>query len=163
MCQCTVYNIQTVYDWEGMGGVDCWVLLETIFCRSLTLSIWPDLEPTKLLDHPRLKPRRGGGLIRIYTFRKVPLILFFNFNLNFFYMTTFCIAFYQSNFSTPLSILRDVADSPKFRPLTLVPLKIFGRPIWRKNLAKFSKNWFSKCDFFLSIFLLQPSNFWGMS
>ncbi len=30
----------------GGGGVDCWVLLETIFCRSLTFYIWPDSEPT---------------------------------------------------------------------------------------------------------------------
>ncbi len=42
----------------GRGG--CWVLLETIFYKSLTLCIWPDSEPTKLLDHPKQKPRRGG-------------------------------------------------------------------------------------------------------
>ncbi len=39
----------------------CWVLLETIFCRSLTLCIWPDSEPTKLLHHPKQKPSGGGG------------------------------------------------------------------------------------------------------
>ncbi len=27
--------------------VGCWVVLETIFCRSLTLCFWPDSEPTK--------------------------------------------------------------------------------------------------------------------
>ncbi len=49
---------------RGMG-------LETIFCRSFTLCIWPDSEPTKLLENP--KPRRGGGLRQINTCRKVSL------------------------------------------------------------------------------------------
>jgi hypothetical protein len=44
------YRIYSV--WRGGGG-GCWVLLETLFCRSLTLCIWPDSEPTKLLDHPK--------------------------------------------------------------------------------------------------------------
>ncbi len=70
MCQCTVFNTQTVCDWEGIGGIDCWILLETIFCRSLTLCIWSDTEPTKWLNHPKQKPRRGGGLRRINTFLK---------------------------------------------------------------------------------------------
>ncbi len=62
-------DIQTV---RGGGGGH-WVLLKTIFCRSFTLCIWPDSEPTKLLDHPRQKPRRGGGLRQINTYREVPL------------------------------------------------------------------------------------------
>ncbi len=37
--------IHTVCGW----GEGCWVVLETIFRRSLTLCIWPDSEPTKLL------------------------------------------------------------------------------------------------------------------
>ncbi len=49
------------------------VLLETKFCRSLTLCIWPVSEPTKFLDHPKQKPRRGGGLRQIQTCRKVPI------------------------------------------------------------------------------------------
>ncbi len=40
------------------------VVSETIFCRSFTLCIWPDSEFTKLLDHPKQKLRRGGGLDR---------------------------------------------------------------------------------------------------
>ncbi len=56
----------------GGGGEGCWVVLETIFCMSLTLCIWPDSEPTKLLDQPKQKPRRGGGLRQINTCRKVP-------------------------------------------------------------------------------------------
>ncbi len=39
---------------EGVEG-GCWVLLETIFCRCLTLGFWPDSEPTQLLLHPKLK------------------------------------------------------------------------------------------------------------
>ncbi len=54
-------------------GRGCWVMLETIFRSSLTLCIWPDSEPTKLLDHPKQKPRRGGGLRQINTCREVPL------------------------------------------------------------------------------------------
>jgi hypothetical protein len=56
----------------GRGWV-YWVLLETIFCRSLTLCIWPDSEPTKLPDHPKQKPRRGEGLRQINTCRTVTL------------------------------------------------------------------------------------------
>ncbi len=41
--------------------------------RSLTLCIWPDSEPAKLLDQPKQKPRRGGSLRHINTCRKVPL------------------------------------------------------------------------------------------
>ncbi len=51
-------------------GLGCWVLLETILCMSLTLCIWLDLEPTKLLDHPKQKSRMGGGLRQVNTFRK---------------------------------------------------------------------------------------------
>ncbi len=32
-----------------------------------------DSEPTKLLNHPKQKPRRGGGLRQIKTYRQVPL------------------------------------------------------------------------------------------
>jgi hypothetical protein len=45
-------NQSTVYTdsmWLGGGG-GCWVVLEAIFCRSLTLCFWPDSEPTKLLQ-----------------------------------------------------------------------------------------------------------------
>ncbi len=68
-----VQYIQTVCGWEGAGW--CWVVLETIFCRSLPLCIWPgsEVEPTKLPYHPKQKPRSGGGLQQINTCRKVPL------------------------------------------------------------------------------------------
>ncbi len=72
----TVHYIQTVCGWEGVGGgvLSC-VVLETIFFRSLTLSFWPDSEPTKLLYHPKQNPRRGRGLRQINTCRKVPIFL----------------------------------------------------------------------------------------
>ncbi len=56
LCQSTVYTSSVRLG----GGGGCWVLMETIFCSSLTRRIWPDSEPTKLLDHPKQKPRMGG-------------------------------------------------------------------------------------------------------
>jgi hypothetical protein len=51
----------------------------SILCWSLTVYIWTDSEPTKLLDHAQQKPRRGGGLRQINTCcRKV------SFKVNFF-------------------------------------------------------------------------------
>jgi hypothetical protein len=38
-----------------------------ILQKFLTLLICPDSEPTKLLDHSKQKPRRGGSLRRINT------------------------------------------------------------------------------------------------
>jgi hypothetical protein len=57
-----VQYIQTLCGWEGGG---CWVVLETIFCRSLTLCFWAVSEPTKLLRHPKQKPGGRGGLRHI--------------------------------------------------------------------------------------------------
>jgi hypothetical protein len=48
------------------------------------------------LKHPKQKPRRGGGIRQINTCRKVPL------QVNFFSITTYGFAFYQSNLSTLL-------------------------------------------------------------
>ncbi len=50
-----VQYIKTGCCWEGVGGVYCLVLLATIFYRSLSLCIWPDWGPTKLLNHPKQK------------------------------------------------------------------------------------------------------------
>ncbi len=69
-----VKYVQTVCGCEWGGG-GCCVLLETIFCRSLTLPIWPDSEPTKLLDHP--KQISEGGLRQKDTCRKVRLQISF--------------------------------------------------------------------------------------
>ncbi len=55
------------------NSIYSWDLLETIFCRSLTLCIRPHSEPTKLLDHPQTPPWRGGGLRQITTCLKVPV------------------------------------------------------------------------------------------
>jgi hypothetical protein len=55
--------------WRG-EGVGCWVVLETIFCRSSPLYNWLDLEPTKLPYHPKQKPRKGGVLRQINTFTR---------------------------------------------------------------------------------------------
>ncbi len=42
------------------GGGGCWAVLETIFCRSLTLCIWSDSEHTKLPYHPPTKTWEGS-------------------------------------------------------------------------------------------------------
>ncbi len=68
LCQSTVHTDSV---WLKRGGV-CWVLLATIFCRSKTLC-WPEPEPTKMKDHPKEKPSRGGGLRQTKTCRKVSL------------------------------------------------------------------------------------------
>ncbi len=61
---------QTDIKWlEGVGDAEsCW--RPYTYRRSLTLCIWPDSEPTKLLDHPKQNPRRGGGLRQINTCQK---------------------------------------------------------------------------------------------
>ncbi len=38
--------------WGGVGVLSCFGD-QSILCTSLTLSLWPDLEPTKLLHHPK--------------------------------------------------------------------------------------------------------------
>ncbi len=81
------YNTDSVW---LVGGLGRWVVLETIFCRSLILCLWPDSEPTKLLYHPKQNPRRGGGLRQMNTCRNYRSI---------FYIATFGIAFHQSNLS----------------------------------------------------------------
>ncbi len=72
----------------GWGrGLGC---LESI-CRSYTLCIWPDSEPTKLLCHPKQKSWRGRDLRQIYTCRQVPLQvnfeekIIFRIRINFFH------------------------------------------------------------------------------
>ena len=80
-----------------LSSLSCGVLLETIFCRSFTLYIWPDSEPTKLLDHhPKQNHRRGGGP---QTDKHLPQSPF---TCKYFQMTTFCIAFYELYFSNGL-------------------------------------------------------------
>ncbi len=66
VCSHTVCN-------RGGRGLGC---VESIY-RSYTLCIWPDSEPTKLLYHPKQKPRRGGCLRQINTCRQVPLLVNF--------------------------------------------------------------------------------------
>ncbi len=52
--KCTVYSM---WGWGALG-----VLLETIYsARVFTLSIWPDSEPTKLLDLPPTTPNKNLG------------------------------------------------------------------------------------------------------
>ncbi len=77
LCQRAVQYPILYTDSVWLGGG--WGVLspETIFCRSFTLCIWPDSEPTKLLDHPKQKPRREGGLRQINTCRKVSLQVHF--------------------------------------------------------------------------------------
>ncbi len=73
---------------QSNGG--CWVLLETFFWRSLTLCIWPDSEPTKLLDHPKQNLRGEGSLLQ--TDKHLPQS---HFTGKFCWMTTFCFRVYH--------------------------------------------------------------------
>ncbi len=106
------YSIYRQHVWLG-GRVGFWVLLETIFCRSIfwttIFCVWPDSKPTKLLYHPKQKPRGEGP----QTDKHLPQS---SLTGKFFKMTTFCIAFYQSNLSTIdsiclLLVMSEVADS----------------------------------------------------
>jgi hypothetical protein len=79
-----------MFGWEGVGvltPVGDYILQEF---NTLYLTRFR----AKLLDHPKQKARRGGGLRQINTCRKVPL------QGKFFQITTFCLAFYPSNLST---------------------------------------------------------------
>jgi hypothetical protein len=69
-------------------------LIVNILQELNTLYLTRFVEPSKLLDHPKQKPRKGGGLRQMNTCRQVPL------QVNFFYITTFGDSFYQSNLST---------------------------------------------------------------
>jgi hypothetical protein len=70
-------NEYTVYTFTVCKGRRFGVLLETIFWRSLTLCIRPDTEPTKLLHHPKQKPRRVGASDRLTPAAKIPLQVVF--------------------------------------------------------------------------------------
>jgi hypothetical protein len=71
-CQRTV--LQTVCGWEVVGVLSC--VGDHILQEFNTLFL-TRFRATKLLDHPKQKPRRGGGLIQIITCRKVPLHISF--------------------------------------------------------------------------------------
>ncbi len=106
-------------------GWGCWVLMETIFCRSLSLCIWPDSEPTKLLDHhAKQKTRRGG--VTPQTDKHMQQSPFTGKCCK---MTTFCIAFYQSNLSTPTPLISHYSLA--------LNIEITGTP-WDANLSKAS-------------------------
>jgi hypothetical protein len=67
-----VQYVQTVWAGRGWG---CWVVLETIFCRSSTLCFLTSFRTYKIdLPSPNKKPRKGGGLRQMNTCRKVPLL-----------------------------------------------------------------------------------------
>ncbi len=67
-----VQYIQTSCGWVGVGGGVLSCFGDHIL-QEFNILFWPDWEPTKLLYHPKQKPRRGGGLRQINTCRKVPL------------------------------------------------------------------------------------------
>jgi hypothetical protein len=58
MCSAALFPVQpslpvTKYMQTVCGGGrgEGWVVLKKIFCRTFTLSMWPDSDPTKLLTH----------------------------------------------------------------------------------------------------------------
>ncbi len=68
LCQSTLYTDSVWLVW-GCGVLS--PVGDHVLCRSLTLCTWPDSVTTKLLDHPKQKLRRGGGLRQINICRKV--------------------------------------------------------------------------------------------
>ncbi len=94
--------LQTVCGW----GV-CWVVLETIFSRSLTICMCLRDQIQNLqncLPTPRQKSRMGGGLKQITICRKVLLLVTFK-------TKRFCIVFYESYLlTTVVCILSRWAD-----------------------------------------------------
>ncbi len=62
--------------WEGVWG-GSWVVLETIFCRSLTLCSDQIENLQNCFTTPKQKPRRGGGHRQVNTCRKVSLQVIF--------------------------------------------------------------------------------------
>ncbi len=67
------------------GRGRCSVVLETIFCRSSTLRIWPDSEPTKLLHRPK---QEGCGA---QTEKHLLLSSFVPLKVNFFWWRHFAL------------------------------------------------------------------------
>ncbi len=63
-------TLNTERVWLG-GGAGCWVLLETKFCRSLTLYIWPEY---KLLDHRKQKPAKSLFQVHFFRWRHLALL-----------------------------------------------------------------------------------------
>ncbi len=55
----------------GRGWECCWVLLKTIFCRSLLNTLYLTRVRTYKIALPPKKPRREGGLRQISTCRKI--------------------------------------------------------------------------------------------
>ncbi len=62
---------------RGGGGIGfCWRPYSTeVFVFYTLYCIWPDSEPTKLLDYPKQKPRRELGIRQINTCLKGPLLI----------------------------------------------------------------------------------------
>jgi hypothetical protein len=64
----TKFRGMSLYSVQQGGGIGlCREHLQELLYK---LCIWPDSEPTKLLYHPKQKPRRGGGLRQINTCRQ---------------------------------------------------------------------------------------------
>ncbi len=80
----------------GGGERGCWVVSETIYCRTFTLWMGPDSVSTKLIDHPKKNAWGWGGLRKINSRRKILFKVTFK-------TRRFCIAFYESYHSTDTS------------------------------------------------------------
>jgi hypothetical protein len=65
-----------MYTVLGGGGVGVWGFCWRPYLAGVLHSVSDQiqkLEPSKLLDHPKQKPRKGGGLRQINTRRKIHL------------------------------------------------------------------------------------------
>ncbi len=108
---------------RGVGVLYC-ILLETIFCRSLTFCIWPDSEPTKLQTSPNknlggdwvpaAKSLYRSSVTRYFKAEKVSLLRNVYFQLGNFarkiWLKCFCWAEDSLNFADVEPLFRKTFD-----------------------------------------------------
>ncbi len=107
---------------QCVAGMWCGVV-ELCLRQEFNTLFWPDSEPTKLLYHPKQKPRRGGGFRQINTCRKVP------------YRSIFLNNEYLHCFLRIIFLRSHPTYSPFLSPLPHSPPRRFSLPLRPKSEA----------------------------
>jgi hypothetical protein len=115
--------------WVPGRGWGCWVLLETIFCRSLTLFDHIQNLQNCYTTTPNKNLGGEGGPQRDKHLPQSP------FTGNFFEMTTFWIVFYLSNLSTVWPFQARGAPSVDLTSFTLME-EVIDNPIFSRGDSK---------------------------